>query len=299
VIFVVLLLLLGAFSVRAGATAFYFKYYVDVAPLVEWLKETFASSPSLLKWLLRGAGTWESLLGWFLVSNGIFGLLGVALTPRVVKWLGKKRTFILAVGLGGFSYMLLWLPGPTDIGSMFVLQIASSFILAFNSPIVFAMFADTADSSEWRTGRRATGLVFASALFGQKLGWALGGWLVAVMLAGFGYVANVDQSPTAISGILLAISVVPGAMLVAAAGFMRLYVLDDKTMVTIEQELDERRKSGTTIETTPVGRFVGSILVGVGFVALVASQFGVALAGWVALVAVVAGVVTMLVRARN
>jgi GPH family glycoside/pentoside/hexuronide:cation symporter len=299
VIFVVLLLLLGAFSVRAGATAFYFKYYVDVAPLVDWLSRTLHAYPTLLRWLLRWAATWQALLALFLVSNGIFGLLGVALTPRVVRWFGKKRTFILAVGLGGFSYMLLWLPGPTDIGSMFALQIASSFILAFNSPIVFAMFADTADSSEWRTGRRATGLVFASALFGQKLGWALGGWLVAVMLAAFGYVANVDQSPTAISGILLAISVVPGAMLVAAAGFMRLYVLDDQAMVAIERELEERRQSGTTVETKAVGRLLGPALVGVGFVALVASQFGVALAGWVALVAVVAGGATMLIRARN
>ncbi len=147
------------------------------------------------------------------------------------------------MALGGFVYCLLWLPGPTNIGWMFVLQILASFILAPNSPVLFAMFADTADHGEWRTGRRTTGLVFASSLFGLKVGLGIGGWLLGVVLAAFGYVANVEQSATSITGILIAISVLPGAMLLVAALLMRFYELGDDTMVKIEQDLKERRGS--------------------------------------------------------
>jgi GPH family glycoside/pentoside/hexuronide:cation symporter len=236
-----LMLMLSAFIMRGGVTAYYFKYFVDPAPFVAWLQTSFAAYPTLLARLVQIAGTKETLLGWFLVSNGIFGILGVMVTPTLVRWLGKKRVFVLAVAIGGITYALLWLPGPTNIGWMFLNQIAASFLLAPNSPVLFAMFADTADHGEWRTGRRTTGLVFASSLFGLKVGLGLGGWLLGVVLALFGYVANVEQSASSINGILIAISVLPGALLLFAALLMRFYELGDDTMVKIEHDLKERR----------------------------------------------------------
>jgi GPH family glycoside/pentoside/hexuronide:cation symporter len=236
-----LTLMLSAFIMRGGVTAYYFKYYVDPAPFVAWLSSTFGAYPTLLARLIQLAGTRETLLGWFLVSNGVFGILGVAVTPTLVKWLGKKRVFVLAVALGGVTYALLWLPASTSIGWMFLNQIAASFILAPNSPVLFAMFADTADHGEWRTGRRTTGLVFASSLFGLKVGLAIGGLLLGSVLFLFGYQANVQQSAAAIMGILLAISFLPGAMLMVAALLMRFYELGDDMMVKIEHDLRERR----------------------------------------------------------
>ncbi len=240
-----LMLMLSAFIMRGGVTAYYFKYFVDPAPFVAWLQTTFAAYPTLLARLLQIAGTRDTLLGWFLVSNGIFGILGVMITPLLVKWLGKKRVFVTAVALGGLVYAMLWLPGPTSIGWMFLNQIAASFILAPNSPVLFAMFADTADHGEWRTGRRTTGLVFASSLFGLKVGLALGGLLLGFVLFLFGYQPNVQQSATSIMGILIAISALPGALLLLAAALMRFYELGDDMMVKIERDLKERRGDET------------------------------------------------------
>jgi GPH family glycoside/pentoside/hexuronide:cation symporter len=236
-----LLLMLAAFVMRGGVTAYYFKYFVQPAPFVAWLGQTFGAHPTLLARLTQLLGTKEALLGWFLVSNGVFGIMGVAITQTLVRWLGKKRVFVLAVALGGFVYCLLWLPRPTDIGWMFLLQILASFVLAPNSPVLFAMFADTADHGEWRTGRRTTGLVFASSLFGLKVGLGIGGWLLGIVLAAFGYVANVEQSASSLNGILIAISILPGALLLVAALIMKFYELDDSMMVKIEQDLEERR----------------------------------------------------------
>jgi GPH family glycoside/pentoside/hexuronide:cation symporter len=209
----VLLLTLAAFAVKGSATTYYFKYFVKR----------------------------EDLLGWFLLSNGLAFVAAVWMTSFLAKRIGKKILFMLALGLGGLVIGLFWFAGPMDHRFMFVLQIASSFIIGFNSPLVFAMFADTADHAEWRTGRRNTGLVFASAIFATKIGFALGAWILGLILTFFGYVANVAQTGSSLHGIILSMSWIPCVMLVLASIAMAAYPLNDTLMVKIEKELKERR----------------------------------------------------------
>jgi GPH family glycoside/pentoside/hexuronide:cation symporter len=103
------------------------------------------------------------------------------------------------------------------------------------------MFADVADESEWRTGRRATGLVFASAIFSTKAGVAIGAGIYGLVLTYFGYVANVEQSARSMHGIILSMSWIPCGLMVAAAALMLLYPISDTLMVKIEADLKARR----------------------------------------------------------
>jgi GPH family glycoside/pentoside/hexuronide:cation symporter len=209
----VLLLTLAAFAVKGSVSTYYFKYFVKR----------------------------EDLLGWFLLSNGFAFIAAVLITSRLARWIGKKPLFMLALGLGGLVVGLFSLAKPEDIWFMFGVQIASSFIIGFNSPLVWAMFADTADHAEWRTGRRTTGLVFASAIFATKIGFAIGAWILGFILTYFGYVANAQQTGRSLHGIVLSMSWIPCVMLVLAAVAMAAYPLNDTLMVKIEADLKERR----------------------------------------------------------
>ncbi len=209
----VMLLVLAAFAVKGSDSIYYFKYFVKN----------------------------EKLLPPFLVSNGLAFVAAVSVASWLAKIFGKKALFSFAIGAGGLIIGLFWLAKPTDIWLMFTLQIVSSFVIGFNSPIVFAMFADVADDAEWRVGRRNTGLIFASAIFATKVGWALGSWLFGLILAYFGYVPNVEQTASSLRGIVLSTSWVPCAMMVAAAALMQFYPLSEPMMVKIEAELKERR----------------------------------------------------------
>ena len=213
VLVAVLLMVLASFAIKGSASTYYFKYF---------LKR-------------------EDLVGAFLVSNGLAFLVAVSLTSYLAKWFGKKTLFMMAIGLGGLVVGGFWLAGPKDLWLIFALQIASSFVIGFNSPLVFAMFADTADHAEWRTGRRTTGLVFASAIFATKIGAAIGSWIFGLILAYFGYVANVQQTSRSLHGIILTMSWIPCVLLVAAAAAMTFYPLDDRLMVKIEADLKSRR----------------------------------------------------------
>jgi len=215
--FVVMILacvvVITSFVLKGSVSAYYFKYYLHRT----------------------------DLLGPFLVSNALAFLAAVTLAPPVARRFDKKALFMAAIGGGGVVILGFWPAGPRDLGLVFGLQILSSFIIGFNSPLLWAMFADTADDAEWRGGRRNTGLVFASAIFGTKIGLAVGAWVTGIVLTWFGYVANVEQTERSITGIRLSMSIFPGLLLILAAALMKLYPLDDKMMVRIEQDLKDRK----------------------------------------------------------
>ena len=99
----------------------------------------------------------------------------------------------------------------------------------------------TLDYNEWRTGRRATAMTFSAATFSQKLGGAIASAVIGWLLALIGYVANTEQSAGSQMGILLMVSVIPGLVAFLAAFVMRFYHLDEKQLLTIQQELDQRK----------------------------------------------------------
>ena len=108
-------------------------------------------------------------------------------------------------------------------------------------PLLWTMLADTADYSEWKTGRRSTGLVFSAATFAQKAGWGIGGALAGWLLVIFKFEPNVVQSTSAITGIKLMISVIPGILYMSCAILLYFYTIDHETCVIMKSDLDDRR----------------------------------------------------------
>jgi len=126
---------------------------------------------------------------------------------------------------------------------VFAVHIVISFVMAPQAPLLWAMYTDTVDYSEWKYGRRATGPIFSAATFSQKFGMALGGGLAGWLLAKFNFQPNVAQSPETLMGIRLMMSYIPAATTVIAVVAAIFYELDDKTMRRIEKELAGRRES--------------------------------------------------------
>ena len=111
------------------------------------------------------------------------------------------------------------------------------------SPILWSMYTDIADYSEWRNGRRATGLVMSASTMAQKFGWTIGGAVLGWMLGSFGYNGELEvQSEETIRGIRLLISLIPAGMAVLTFGGMLFYQLSEKKMKEIKEELEARRE---------------------------------------------------------
>ena len=115
-----------------------------------------------------------------------------------------------------------------------LIGISSGIVL----PLGWSMYADISDYSEWKTGRRATGLIFSSGSMSQKFGWTIGGALSGWLLGAFGFEANVEQTDTALLGIRLMISIIAGLGALMAFLFIRTYKLDENFMLKIKKDLE-------------------------------------------------------------
>jgi glycoside/pentoside/hexuronide:cation symporter, GPH family len=124
---------------------------------------------------------------------------------------------------------------------MFGLNIVIGISAGVVLPLIWAMYADILDYSEWKTGRRATGLIFSSSSMSQKMGWTLGGALAGWVLGAYGFEANAEQSEESLQGIRLMLSFYPAIGALLSAIFIYFYNLNEKFMKKVGVELEAKR----------------------------------------------------------
>ncbi len=112
--------------------------------------------------------------------------------------------------------------------------------------------ADVDDYGEWKTGKRITGISFSGNLFFLKLGLAIAGALVGFLLSWYGYDAGAKaQSATALNGIVMLFTVIPGVGYLITAGVVRLLKVDRELMARIQSDLEKRRENYRELSEYP------------------------------------------------
>lgn len=212
-------------TIRDGGAIYYFKYYIG---------ENDANNIHLL-------GLSMSLTSAYLVLGQAANIIGVVVATPLSNKLGKKTTFFLAMLVAAILSIMFYFLPKSAIGLMMLFQCLISICAGAIFPLLWSMYADTADYSEWKQGRRATGLVFSASSMSQKLGWALGGALTGWMLASFGFKANVQQSSETINGIRWMLSYLPAVGASISMLFIFFYPLTEKRLADITKELEFKR----------------------------------------------------------
>jgi len=224
-------------ALRGNATTHYFKYYIGAQAV---------TLPSFLPHALAGTQTWswESLVSIFNTSNQVLSLIGAMLVPFLARRIGNKPAFVLLFVIAIASTASFFVLKPTQLWLIYGLNAIGSITGGPLSALLWAMYADTADYAEWKTGRRATGLVFSASIFSQKFGWGWGGGLSLIMLNGVGFVANQVQTPSALNGLVKLMSLYPAAFgVLSVAIFLCLYPLNETKIAAMGAELAVRRQA--------------------------------------------------------
>ena len=215
VLFALALIIMVTIVMRGGSLAYYLKYHLGR----------------------------PELTGLFLGTYALALAVGASLTPLMTRYVDKRRLMAwLMAGVGVVSCAMFFVPAES-LWTMFALNLLVGLMLGPKSPLAFSMYADCADYTEWKTGRRATAMTFAAATFSQKLGGALASATIAWILAGMGYVANEAQSDASRLGIVLLLTAIPGGVALLAAWVMRFYPLDDAALARIQADLHARREA--------------------------------------------------------
>jgi GPH family glycoside/pentoside/hexuronide:cation symporter len=263
-LFIVTILFILFVCIRMSVTTHYFKYYVgeQASPLLTQIANFFLQY--VLNPIYGMLGTqaaplldgthkfgFEILASVFNTIGQGLSLVGVLLVPRFTKLVGRKSAviilFVAALVFTGSFYFFK----PEDLMLIFIFQFFGSLTGGPISALLWVLYADTADYSEWKTGRRATGLVFSASIMSNKIGWAVGSMIAAFILDQTCFVANIVQNVNVLNGLKSMMSIIPVA--VGAVALMILaffYKLDEPIMAKVKAELDVKRKESSEATQT-------------------------------------------------
>ncbi|HWD20679.1 MAG TPA: MFS transporter [Verrucomicrobiae bacterium] len=246
-------------SFRGGALYNYYHHYADKAALYDWVQKLGLTTPAgatstgLLEWLgyiVHGDRANLDNSNVADVANSIINMIGtgvtivvILLSPGLSKRFGKKAVAICGFGLAALGSLAFYALSPTNVSGMVWLTIVIAICYAPTIPLIWAIYADVADYSEWKTGRRFTGIVFATIGFALKCGLALGSSSFLWIMQGFfSYEALKEPTPEMIQGFRFCSSIVVGILFAVCTVLLMVYQLNKRLTIQIADELAARRQ---------------------------------------------------------
>ncbi|MDD7009677.1 MAG: glycoside-pentoside-hexuronide (GPH):cation symporter [Candidatus Cryptobacteroides sp.] len=144
----------------------------------------------------------EVTMGRLIINYTVFMTFGEVtcmvfggLSPLFTRMVGsKKKAFSIAALICAASSIAFFFI-PRDASYMWLMivnVIITSIGIGFYSPLLWSMYADVADYSTKTYGTSSTGLIFSSGTMAQKLGSAVSGALVALLLGMAGFISGSD-----------------------------------------------------------------------------------------------------------
>ena len=252
IILSVTILIFITLALKGGMTIYYFEHFLNKDQVALFLDSSgFNTLISNLNSVLIGVGLSEfqwpkdaatSGFSLFNACGILFMILGIFISKPLADRYGKRDVFSLSLLIATLTLGLFYFYSPTSIIAVFTTQIIHGFFYGVTIPLLWAMIADVADYSEWKNNRRATAIIFSAMIFGLKVGLSVGGSLVAIILAYYGYNNELAvQTPETTQGIKLSISVFAAIPFALAIITLFAYEINRKMEHVIESELLQRR----------------------------------------------------------
>ena len=194
------------------AEKFSFKQYADLFRNKPWIYMTlvaictnffngfrYAAAGYMITYCLGGDVT----IGKFIINYTVFMafsevtcMIFGALSPAFARRMGSKRkAFIVAsIICCVFSVAYFFIPmDPSYIWLMVGVSVLTSVGAGLYSPLLWSMYADVADYATEKNGTSSTGLIFSSGTMAQKLGGAISGSLIALLLGAAGLLSETNE----------------------------------------------------------------------------------------------------------
>ena len=238
---------------RGGALYNYYHHYAEKAAMYDFLAKlgltgAAGASGSLLETLgylvhadkSNVADVFNSLIN---MAGTATTILVILLSPSLSRRFGKKAVAVAGFGTASLGTFAFYLLGPANVVGMLALTVLIAVCYAPTIPLVWAIFADVADYSEWTVGRRFTGMVFATIGFALKSGLALGSASFLWMMEGlFNYDTRLPSAPQAIAGYRFTSGIVVGLLFALCTVLLAAYKLNKEMTLKMADELAQRRK---------------------------------------------------------
>lgn len=184
----------------------------------------------------------ESLSAIYMVLLLVVSGIAALSTLPFVKIIGKKNLFVVVIVFSALANSLIIFAKPGDHTLIFILGMLSEFAAGIMPVLFFAMLGDCADYSEWKHGRRATGLIFSAGTFAFKFGGGIAGAIIGYVLGAYGY-NGADETTIAgaVPAIKMLMSWIPAVILIFGVLALIVYPLSPAKLKMISAELIKKR----------------------------------------------------------
>lgn len=190
---------------------------------------------------------------YYLNDNGIIGataaiafavgFISKPFVPAVSNKFGKKGALIIGCIICIIDGVIFYFGGMSR-AMVYLGAVFFGLTLTFTFTPIWGMVPDSIEYGEWSSGIRAPGFVYSTATFANKLGTAVAGWLIGVILAtaGFDGMAQVQAASVA-PAIRIAMTAVLVIGAVLAIILLIPYDLSETKYKEITKEIEERKKA--------------------------------------------------------
>lgn len=201
------------YVIRASVAIFYAKYYLGGDELVQ---STF-----------MGTGVAAAILA-------------MPASTLITKRFCKVKLFWMsqfAVGVLSILMFVLVKPQPDTMLFAYGMYFILSFVVDVHAPIFWTAIAEAVDHGQAETGVRVSGLAFGGISFAQKAGMGIAGGVVGLLLDAFGYIPDSVQTETALLGLALMLTIIPGVFHVINGLLIYRYKITDEYYETIKAKI--------------------------------------------------------------
>ncbi len=253
----------------AGTLLFLFSYFttreriehiVDKTPFFQQLKYLIKNKQWLILWgsclsgtigyVIRSSvaifyakyylGGDAAMQSTFMGTGVAAAILAMPASTLITKRFCKVKLFWmsqLAVGALSVLMFVLVKPQPDSVMLAYVLYFILSFVVDVHAPVFWTAIAEAVDYGQAETGKRVSGLAFGGISFAQKAGMGVAGAVVGLLLDAFGYIPDGIQTKTALMGLALMLTLIPGVFHIINGLLIFRYKITDKYYETIKAKI--------------------------------------------------------------
>ncbi|CAH0538956.1 melibiose:sodium transporter MelB [Vibrio marisflavi] len=166
----------------------------------------------------------------YMMIAGAAEVLGVFTFPKIANMLPRKNLWLIACAFPIVSCVVLLLMSVALPGNTILIGLAGALIkfgVGITNALQTVMLADVVDYGEYKTGRRSESVIFSVQTMLVKFAGAMGGFIVGIGLSVVGYVPNVEQSATTVTGIEFMMIGLP-AILMLVRSYAGFWCMEEK-----------------------------------------------------------------------
>lgn len=193
---------------------------------------------------------WMGLEDYFLPAILVQGTAILMMLPcnLLSRRIGKQGLFYVGIGMWLIVQIGLFFLQPGQTGLLYFLCVVASFGVATAYVVPWAMLPDVIELDELQTGKRREGIFYAFMSLLQKMGLAIGLFLVGAALQWSGFLSEASTQPeSALLAIRTFMGPVPLVLLSGGLVLCYLYPITRTVHAEILMKLAEQRERGGSV----------------------------------------------------